>query len=265
MDVNYLTEVNGLDDWEMGNPLSATAYKVMRKLLMLANRQRFPEQITVTNTGLCALVGCSENSLIAARQQLIQRGLIEYRGKKKQTPVYTIHYFSHNPVYNRSFCGINRGINRGINGGIDGGIDGGNIPNKENTRRETGEEDIYNTIPMVDAGARERAFPTRDREITREDEDWFAWVAVSNALRVPQIREMYGQGLATIQAVARSDRYPLDLVSYAIEATARRSQLPYRAPLERPAEYTVSLLEDWKREGFESRQDVTDSRWKAAL
>ena len=100
MSVNYLIEINALDDWELTHPLSANAYKVMRKLLYLANKERFPEKMSVANTVLMSLVGCSEDSLIKARNQLIQAGLIAYKGQKKVTPIYTICYFSHNPVYN---------------------------------------------------------------------------------------------------------------------------------------------------------------------
>lgn len=88
MSVNYLIEINALDDWELTHPLSATAYKVMRKLLYLANKERFPEKITVANTVLMSLVGCSEDSLIKARNQLIQAGLLTYKGQKKATPLY---------------------------------------------------------------------------------------------------------------------------------------------------------------------------------
>ena len=117
MSVNYLIEINALDDWELTHPLSATAYKVLRKLLYLANKERFPEKITVPNGVLMSLAGCSEDSLIKARNQLIQYGLISYKGQKKVTPVYMIAYFSNNPAYNSKKPGYEQGIKPGYEQG----------------------------------------------------------------------------------------------------------------------------------------------------
>lgn len=123
MSVNYLIEINALDDWELTHPLSATAYKVMRKLLYLANKERFPEKITVANTVLMSLVGCSEDSLIKARNQLIQAGLLTYKGQKKATPLYMICYFSHNPVYNPKIQSMEAGIKQGYMQGYEQGLE----------------------------------------------------------------------------------------------------------------------------------------------
>ena len=117
MSVNYLIEINALDDWELTHPLSATAYKVLRKLLYLANKERFPEKISVPNGVLMSLAGCSEDSLIKARNQLIQYGLISYKGQKKVTPVYMIAYFSNNPIYNPKKPGYEQGIKPGYEQG----------------------------------------------------------------------------------------------------------------------------------------------------
>lgn len=142
MSVNYIIEINALDDWELTHSLSATAYKVMRKLQYLANKERFPERISVANTVLMSLVGCSEDSLIKARNQLIQSGLIEYKGQKKITPVYTICYFSHNQIYNSKIQSYEQGIEQGIKQSYEQGIEQGikqGTYNKQN--KENGEEE----------------------------------------------------------------------------------------------------------------------------
>ena len=284
MDVNYLIEINGLNDWEFGNPLSATAYKVMCKLLFLANRQRFPEQIRVSNTSLCALVGCSENSLLAARQQLIQRGLIEYKGKKQHTPVYTIRYFSNNPDYNRNICGISGGISGGIDRGIPGGIDGGTGRGRSINRQgnntdgpeeeDRDDDDAYDpaerkhwdnapldnpspSLPCVDvqSGARARTYPPRRGVLTLEDA--YALIAVKQALQQPDVADLYGDGLRMMQEISESDFYPLELVTYAIQKTIDRNA---RWPLGNAAAYTVTLLDNWKRQGFATKADVQEAK-----
>ena len=142
MSVNYLIEINALDDWELTHPLSANAYKVMRKLLYLANKERFPERISVANTVLMSLVGCSEDSLIKARNQLIQAGLISYKGQKKVTPLYTISYFSENPIYNPKIQSYEQGIKQGIKQGYEQGYEHGNEQGTYiNKIKENGEEE----------------------------------------------------------------------------------------------------------------------------
>ena len=148
MSVQYTIEIDALDDWELTHPLPATAYKVMRKLQYLARKERFPERISVPNTVLMSLTGCSEDSLIKARNQLIQAGLIAYEGQKKRTPLYTLHYFSLNPVYNPEITsyeqGIRQGIERGYEQGIKQGIERGyeqgcnNKEDKEEKEEENG-------------------------------------------------------------------------------------------------------------------------------
>ena len=123
MSVNYLIEINARDDWELAHPLSATAYKVMRKLLYLANKERFPEKITVANTVLMSLVGCSEDSLIKARYQLIQAGLITYKGPKNATQRNMICHFSHNTVYNPKIQSMAAGIKQGTKQGDEKGLE----------------------------------------------------------------------------------------------------------------------------------------------
>ena len=235
MDVNYLVEINGLDDWEMGNPLSATAYKVMRKLLMLANRKRFPEQIAVTNTSLCFLVGCSENSLLDARQQLIQRGLIDYKGKKKQTPVYTIHYFSLNPDYNRKnfgYIGDMSGDMSGYSQGFDGGIGrGSNINNIDQTPRSkpAGSPDEDEEAITVEQRAREA--------IRRR------WIDAFGQFPTPAIVE-------TVERMGRKV-YELepDVIGEAIHTAALRNA-------DSPLDYIMALLSDWKRHGIKTMRDL---------
>lgn len=159
MSVNYLYEINALNDWELCHPLSATAYKVLLKLYHLANKERFPERMTVPNRVLMSMTGCSEDSLIKARNQLIQSGRIEYKGQKKLTPLYMIQYFSmNNPVYNSDFQSIEQrikqGIEQGIKHGIEQGIEHGTYINKTILKEsKENNADIYTQTTNTDADA----------------------------------------------------------------------------------------------------------------
>ena len=284
MNVDYITEINGLDDWEFRNPLSATAYKVMRKLQYLAYLSEFPEKVRIANTRLCSMVGCTENSLIAARQQLIQRGLIDYKGGKKQTPAYAIRYFSLGLVDNCNNGGYIGGFNRGINGGYPGGINGG-YPwgREEEPGRTMDEEDIYNNIsippgvqtmgqaplhhpsptdPTVDADARPRAetggkYPPRTRRLDRDEMATLA--AIDSVLEQPAFKRLFGNSMAIIREMERSDRFPLELIGEALSRTVRRDSR-YAEPLGSPIGYMQTLLEDWESEGYRSLRDLKEAR-----
>lgn len=165
MGVNYMIEINALNDWELTHPLSATAYKVLCKLYYLANKERFPERMTVSNRVLMSMVGCSEDSLIKARNQLIQSGRIDYKGQKKINPLYMIHYFTedrvHNsvnqsinyeyPAYNSEISSyeqsIKQGIKHGIKHGYEQGIKHGTYPN--DTLKEDTKENINIYMPAM--------------------------------------------------------------------------------------------------------------------
>ena len=57
MKVNYMVELNRLNRWEMTNPLNPTEYKLLLKLLDMANMEEFPDEIRVSSSLLLALVG----------------------------------------------------------------------------------------------------------------------------------------------------------------------------------------------------------------
>lgn len=273
MSVNYMIEINGLDDWELTHPLSATAYKVLRKLLYLANKERFPERIPVPNRLLMSMVGCSEDSLIKARNQLIQYGLITYKGQKKLTPLYGINYFSNNPVYNPKIQsyeqGIEQGYEQGIEQGYEQGIKQGTYINKtkgeERKREETQEEEEDgSTDNMQDgpAGAA-RLYTPRARRLTGAERSYRETLEQWMQGNL-ELKRTYGRSLAVIEAMLESDRYPLDLVGRAMEMTLQRNRR-YAAPLGSPIAYTQTLLEDWEAQGYRTIEDLQEGKEDWAL
>ena len=94
MKVNYMVELNRLNRWEMTNPLNPTEYKLLLKLLDMANMEEFPDEIRVSSSLLKALVGCSEASLRRARQRLVACGRIACRAHHGEAAIYALNYFS---------------------------------------------------------------------------------------------------------------------------------------------------------------------------
>lgn len=300
MSVNYLIEINALDDWELTHPLSATAYKVMRKLLYLANKERFPERMTVPNGVLMSLVGCSEDSLIKARNQLIQAGLIAYKGQKKLTPLYMLRYFSANPVYNPKLQGYEQGYKQGIKRGYEQGIGPGNEQGtyiNKTTPRETDkkpwrsdEDTTTSTNLLAEAqtygaytpslpngfnqgllkpisGAGERRKVNLDGK--RLDE---VLPRRTRELSANERRELFCIQLCADQAGVRDllgeRREVFDRICNSDrfplemigEALMMTDKRNGRYPLDNPIAYLMQLLFDWEERGIKTVDELRDSK-----
>ena len=294
MNVNYLTEIIRLDEWELTHPLSPTAYKVMRKLYHLANFERFPEWIKVPNPTLMALVGCTETTLATARMTLINMDLIDYKKKGKgkgATLWYRIHYFSLNPLYNHKNQGNNAGENNGESMGNNTGENNGENPGQITNRTKgcTGEilddeddldndndgipaEDrltrsspLHNPSPVqptvgVNGRAREDAkllYPPRTRRLTNTE--WAVYDCLVQSLTWPDRLKLFGGNAAMMLQIFRSDRFPLELVAEAMERTVQRDK-KFMQPLMNPVAYTLKLLEDWEQRGFKTVRDINEAK-----
>ena len=250
MSVNYLIEINGLDDWELTHPIPATAYKLMRKLQYLANKERFPVRISVPNGLLISMIGCSEDSLLRARNCLIQNGLISYKGQKKLTPIYEIHYFSLRGDDNPKFAGINQGINQGINHGINQGVNWGINQGPYINKTKEGEEAVQ---PRQERGSAD-ALPKRGMPLSLADERLLIGLRIwldraSNGLFDKQAMQL--------ERLRTPGRFPVPLLCEAIERTERRHS---RGALDNPMAYALALLYDWEEKDIRNLEALEASR-----
>lgn len=230
MCVNYMLEIIGLDDWELTHPLSATAYKLMRKLQYLANKERFPERMNVSNGLLMSMVGCSEDSLIKARNQLIQAGLIQYKGQKKLTPLYMIQYFSNNRAYNSKKTGFEQGMKQGFEQGIGAGDEQGTYINKT----------IHSETGIFD-----------DEDV----EDEYAIACARASMRVDSaFRDHFGRSANEAEkrrlSLVFSDQ-PEFLIRRCVQAAAE-----YGA--KNPMSYILRVFRDWQHEYFQSDSEIDE-------
>lgn len=252
MNVNYLIEINALDDWELTHPLSPTAYKLMRKLLYLANKERFPRTISVPNATLIHMVNCSEDSLARARNSLIQEGLIVYKGQKRVRPQYEIQYFTYqrakqNPQYadipgdNPQFAGTPTGFPTGISAGFTTGFPTGfpaDIDINKIKRNTNGEEDLANENGEEDARAMRGV------------------LAFLTGLRATPYANLFANA-ASMRQVMQTSRFPAELIGEALEMTLNRHM---RYPLADGASYALQLLVDWTNRGIMTAEELRESR-----
>lgn len=103
--MNYIQEINKFEQFVESNYLSSMAQLLWYKLMQKCNRSGWQEQIQISNLRLMADLHIGEKTLIKARKELEEAGLIEVvKGKKgcpnqyKLIPINTVR--EENPVEN---------------------------------------------------------------------------------------------------------------------------------------------------------------------
>ena len=94
--MNYIAELNAFERALETVRLPANAQLLWYKLISLANRSNWAEWIEVDNGRLSGMLGIHRNSVISARDKLIEKNFIEYqRGKGRGIGRYKIISLMH--------------------------------------------------------------------------------------------------------------------------------------------------------------------------
>lgn len=83
--MDYIGQLNAFDNWLEYNELGAGPQLLWYKLMAIANKSGWQNELSIANTRLQAMTKTSEKTLINNRNQLIQNGLLQYkkRGRTK--------------------------------------------------------------------------------------------------------------------------------------------------------------------------------------
>ena len=94
--MNYMREINAFYDWLETNTLSANAVLTWYALMHTNNKCFWKNEFTVATSVLSHKTGgVSRRSIELARNELQQKGLIEWRKRAgNQSAVYTINQFA---------------------------------------------------------------------------------------------------------------------------------------------------------------------------
>ena len=76
MEINFIFQINSFHRFKRENPLSANAQALWVELFGLFNARRFPEEMPVSTTHLCAILGLSKDTVLRARKELTENQLI---------------------------------------------------------------------------------------------------------------------------------------------------------------------------------------------
>ncbi len=88
--MNYISLINLFWDSAMTNPLSTGQVSLYMALLHVCNRSNWTEWFQVPNQVLSVLTGLSRSGILKARNELKQKGMIEFRERGTKATVYKI-------------------------------------------------------------------------------------------------------------------------------------------------------------------------------
>lgn len=88
--MNYLTIINAFWDWATTNPLSTGQVSLYFALLHVCNRSNWTEWFQAPNQVLSVLTGLSRSGILKARNELKQKGLIDFKERGTKATLYKL-------------------------------------------------------------------------------------------------------------------------------------------------------------------------------
>jgi DnaD/phage-associated family protein len=88
--MNYIKEINAFYDWLELNELSPSAINLWYALMHINNKAGWTETFTVAESVLCVKTGLTDRTLRKVRNELKQKGRIDFTSRKGKAPIYKI-------------------------------------------------------------------------------------------------------------------------------------------------------------------------------
>ena len=113
--MNYIAQINAFWDSATTNPLSTGQVSLYFALLHVCNRSNWTEWFAAPNQVLSVLTGLSRSGILKARNELKQRGLIDFQEKATKATKYKVTMANSKPVSTQ--IGVQDGMQIGVQDG----------------------------------------------------------------------------------------------------------------------------------------------------
>lgn len=101
--MNYIKELNAFYDWLEINSLSTSGIVLWHALMHINNKAGWAKEFTVATSVLCIKTGLAERTISKARNELKQKGRIDWKSRKgNQSAIYTMMTLSAHGADNRT-------------------------------------------------------------------------------------------------------------------------------------------------------------------
>lgn len=113
--MNYIAQINAFWDSATTNPLSTGQVSLYFALLHVCNRSNWTEWFAAPNQVLSVLTGLSRSGILKARNELKQRGLIDFQEKATKVTKYKVTMANSKQVSTQ--IGVQDGVQIGVQDG----------------------------------------------------------------------------------------------------------------------------------------------------
>lgn len=138
--MNYIALVNSFWDSATTNPLSTGQVSLYFALLHVCNRSNWTEWFQAPNQVLSVLTGLSRSGILKARNELKQRGLIDFRERGTKATIYRI-----GTIANSTQDSVQDSTQKGVRKGAQDSVQNSNTLYKQ--KQKLKQKSISNDIP----------------------------------------------------------------------------------------------------------------------
>ena len=136
--MNYIALINSFWDSAMTNPLSTGQVSLYFALLHVCNRSNWTEWFQAPNQVLSVLTGMSRSGILKARNELKQRGLIDFRERGTKATIYCITMSNSKQVSEQD--GVQNSVRNSMQDGVQNGSTLYKQKEKQNIEKSTSDE-----------------------------------------------------------------------------------------------------------------------------
>lgn len=133
--MNYIALINAFWDSATTNPLSTGQVSLYFALLHVCNRSNWTEWFQAPNQVLSVLTGMSRSGILKARNELKQRGLIDFRERGTKATIYCI------TMVNSTQVGVQNGVQNSTRNGVQDGVQNSNTLYKHKQKQNLEKKD----------------------------------------------------------------------------------------------------------------------------
>ncbi|MCB7320798.1 hypothetical protein [Lacrimispora sp. 210928-DFI.3.58] len=138
--MNYIALINSFWDLATTNPLSTGQVSLYFALLHVCNKSNWTEWFQAPNQVLSVLTGSSRSGILKARNELKQRGLIDFRERGTKATIYRIV-----PIANSTQDSVQKSVQNSTQNGAQDSVQKSNTLYKQKQKQK--QKSIANAIP----------------------------------------------------------------------------------------------------------------------
>ena len=168
--MNYLTIINAFWDWATTNPLSTGQVSLYFALLHVCNKSNWTEWFQAPNQVLSVLTGLSRSGILKARNELKQKGLIDFKERGTKATLYKLIIANSKQKSKQDSTQAERTIANSTQVGKQVGVQNSTPLDKQKHKQKQNKKDKPPISPIGQLGVFLSAYPKASNRFLTERE-----------------------------------------------------------------------------------------------